>query len=261
MKTALSIVAAVICFIVLHGNAIAEKASGYYYQPNENFPPGIYEAIVDAKVYFDVEKSAVMKGLIIKKGKKISVYSAGYHMGQPPSIDWFDLSDGQECNENILNWKDLGWVGVLKKDFNRTDALPQPIYKNGVITNCVVSIASRTATAGEYLFDLLAKPEYYKSWNTLIRGEKNVDTWLAKYAKTKSGPATPGETIKLGSNSYQLNTVCETSNCGNNTFYVLFAPNGTKAWGLLLKVGEDESFFGNPDDEKKTALRAAATKR
>jgi hypothetical protein len=26
---------------------------------------GLYEAIVDAKVYFDVEKSAVMKGLII----------------------------------------------------------------------------------------------------------------------------------------------------------------------------------------------------
>jgi hypothetical protein len=124
----------------------------------------------------------------------------------------------------------------------------------------VVSIASRAAAADEYLFDLLAEPEYYKSWNTLIRGEKNVDTWLAKYAKTKNGPATPGETIKLGSGSYQLNTVCKTHDCGNNIFYVLFAPNGTTAWGLLLKDGTDERFFGNPDEERKTALRAA-TKR
>lgn len=124
----------------------------------------------------------------------------------------------------------------------------------------LLSISSRSDASDQYLFDILSKPAYHKSWSTMIRGERNVDTWLAKYAKTKDGPATPGETIKLGSNSYQLNTVCKTHDCGNNKFYVLFAPNGTKAWGLLLKNETDERFYGNPDNEKKTVLRAA-TKR
>jgi hypothetical protein len=122
------------------------------------------------------------------------------------------------------------------------------------------ALASVNATTDEYLFELLAKPEYYNAWNTLFSGESNVDPWLAEYAKTKDGPATPAETITLGSISYKYTTVCKAHDCGNNKFYVLFAPNGTKAWGLLQRNDVDEIFFGNPDDEKKTFLHTEATK-
>lgn len=121
-----------------------------------------------------------------------------------------------------------------------------------------ITMTSRTAFAEAYLFEVLAKSTYYKSWNALFVGEENVDYWLAKYAKTKNGPAAPGIPVNLGDARYQINKVCKTHDCGNNQFFVLFAPNGVQAWGFLLKNRKDERFFGNPNEEKKKALRTAA---
>ncbi|MEW5943976.1 MAG: Ivy family c-type lysozyme inhibitor [Pseudomonadota bacterium] len=121
-----------------------------------------------------------------------------------------------------------------------------------------IAFASSEAIAEPYLFELLSKPTYYKSWNALFVGEEDIDTWLVRYAKTKNGPATPGKVIQLGKSGYQVNMVCKTHECGENQFFVLFTQNGTKAWGLLLKHRKTERFFGSPDDEKKNALRAAA---
>lgn len=120
--------------------------------------------------------------------------------------------------------------------------------------------ASKNVLLGEYLFDVLKKPEYKKSWNELIDGEKNVDAWLANFAKTKHGVSTPAKKIKIGTDTYQINSVCKPHDCGNNQFYVIFAPSGTKAWGILLKAGMEERFFGKPDEKKKTILRNAAAK-
>jgi hypothetical protein len=108
-----------------------------------------------------------------------------------------------------------------------------------------------------YLFDLLTKSTYRKSWDELFRGEKNVDRWLAQYAKTNDGPATPAKLLESGGVSYQLTSVCKTHDCGDNIFFVIFASNGAKAWGLLLKYQKDERFFGNPDESMKQLLRGA----
>ena len=121
-----------------------------------------------------------------------------------------------------------------------------------------IAMASRTAFAEAYLYEVLAKPAYLKSWNALILGEENVDDWLARYGKTKNGPAGLGTIVKLGNTRYQINSVCKTHNCGNHQFFVLFSANGAKAWGLLLTNMKDERFFGNPDEEKRQALRTAA---
>jgi hypothetical protein len=125
------------------------------------------------------------------------------------------------------------------------------------ITSAMATSASVDASE-PYLFDLLSKPSYQKSWNELFKGEKNVDGWLAKYAKTKDGPATPRRFVQSDGITYEVSTVCKTHDCGNNIFFVLFAPNGSKAWGLLLKNRTDERFFGNPDENNKQLLRAAA---
>lgn len=117
---------------------------------------------------------------------------------------------------------------------------------------------SGSTFAEPYLFELLTKPAYAKSWKKLLTGEKNIPPWLAQYAKTKDGPSTPGKAIQLDKGNYQIGTVCKTHDCGANQFFVLFAPDGTQAWGILLINRETERFFGNPDDEKKAALRAAA---
>lgn len=122
----------------------------------------------------------------------------------------------------------------------------------------MATVTSGAAFAEEYLFDILAKPGYLKSWNALLRAEKQLDPWLAQYARTRNGPTAPGATVTLGGTRYQIHNVCKAHDCGDNRFYVLFAPGGARAWGLLLKKEKDERFFGNPDDEKKDALRTAA---
>jgi len=129
-----------------------------------------------------------------------------------------------------------------------------------LLTVSAFAVSVEQAFADSYLFDVLVKPAYQQSWNALFRGEKDVDSWLTLYAKTKDGPTSPGDTVQLGGILYQMNDVCKTHDCGDNHFYVLFAPNGAKAWGLLLKNGKNERYFGKPDDEKKNALRATAQK-
>ena len=114
--------------------------------------------------------------------------------------------------------------------------------------------------ADSRLYDFLKRPAYRESWNALFRGEKNVDSWLARYAETKDGPTSPEASVQLDGIRYEVANVCKTHDCGGNRFYVLFAPKGAKAWGFLLKDGRDGRFFGRPDDEKKNALRAIAAR-
>lgn len=127
-----------------------------------------------------------------------------------------------------------------------------------LLIGCAMAVTSRLAAAETYLFDVLDKPRYKKSWDALLGEEKHLAPWLARYAKTRNGPTTPGTTITLGGARYQVHAVCKAHDCGDNMFHVLFAPGGARAWGLLLKDEKDERFFGNPDEEKKNALRTAA---
>ena len=77
-----------------------------------------------------------------------------------------------------------------------------------LIAMVAAAIPSATAFAEPHLFDVLAKPVYLKSWNALFIGEKEVDPWLTSYSKTRNGPATPGETVQVDGNIYQINFVC-----------------------------------------------------
>ena len=120
-----------------------------------------------------------------------------------------------------------------------------------------VTMPFDVALSATYLFDVLAKPAHHKAWDALFLGEKNVDSWLTQYSKTRNGPSTPGKTVELEGVRYQLHNICKAHSCGDNMFYVLFGLDGAQAWGLLLKRGQGERFFGAPDDEKKDALRIA----
>lgn len=127
-----------------------------------------------------------------------------------------------------------------------------------LLIGTTAAAASGVASAEEYLYDVLAKPGYRTSWNALLRGEKQLDPWLAQYARTKNGPTAPGATVTLGGTRYQIHHVCKVHDCGDNMFYVMFGFDGARAWGLLLIKGKDERFFGLPDEEMKHALRTAA---
>jgi len=108
-----------------------------------------------------------------------------------------------------------------------------------------------------YLFDLLDRPSYLQTWNSLLAGGKDIPQWLAAYAATTNGPSRPSWTVRDGQASYLVAWVCKTHDCGDNQFYVLFAENGKRAWGMLLEADRPERFFGRPSDVQQRLLRDA----
>lgn len=135
---------ALLVFSLLVSSKIyAVKADGYAYIEDGDFIPGVYQAINDAKVYYDTYDNSINKGLSIKRGTKVVIYSSG--IGDVAER-WFDLNEGKECNGNLLPWSKLGFIGVLKKDFIRVSDAAAPIYERGLITNCPVEYKSKKTT-------------------------------------------------------------------------------------------------------------------
>jgi Inhibitor of vertebrate lysozyme (Ivy) len=115
------------------------------------------------------------------------------------------------------------------------------------------------AKESQYLFDLLKQKKYQKTWNGLIQNNLNAEGWLKKYGKTLSGPSAPNKFVDIGGTKYLLAFVCQTHDCADNQFAVLFTLDGKQAWGLYFKNRSLEYFFGNPDTEKTEILRTSFT--
>jgi Inhibitor of vertebrate lysozyme (Ivy) len=107
-----------------------------------------------------------------------------------------------------------------------------------------------------YLFDLLKQQPYRDGWNAMFKGEKNVPKWITVFAKTYNGVATPAKPVDVEGQSDLLTSVCKPHDCGDNQLFVLFAPKGASAWGMLLEAGKDARWFGSPDDAAKAVLRS-----
>jgi hypothetical protein len=118
-------------------------------------------------------------------------------------------------------------------------------------------IATMAQASTQYLRDLLRKPSYRASWNTLLKGQR-VEPWLADYSRTYDGPASPNKVIRVGKIAYVAGSVCKTHDCGGNSFAVIFTQNGKRAWGYLIQDGEDPRFFGNPNQAQRAALKKLA---
>jgi hypothetical protein len=105
---------------------------------------------------------------------------------------------------------------------------------------------------GQYLFDLLKQQHYLTAWKAMLKGE-TVPAWVKNYASTFDGPSNPSTAVPIGNEVYTLGYVCQAHNCGGNELYVLFAPGGAQAWGLLI-TGEDRKWLGNPDAAIQAAI-------
>ena len=112
---------------------------------------------------------------------------------------------------------------------------------------------SVSAAKSEYLFDTLKKPGYRRAWDTLLRGQR-VEAWLARYSRTHNGVTMPCGTITVQGVRYQEGSVCKPHDCPSSRFYVLFAPKGRKAWGVLVESGASKRFFGNPNETLRATL-------
>lgn len=114
--------------------------------------------------------------------------------------------------------------------------------------------------SGAYLYEQLRKPAYNITFNALFKGQHNIEPWLKGYLKNRNGVDSRGEMRALGDKMYEFYEICEPHNCEGNFIYVFFEQGGAHAWLLFTKDDGTSRFFGNPDTEMQSALRAAVHK-
>jgi Inhibitor of vertebrate lysozyme (Ivy) len=114
------------------------------------------------------------------------------------------------------------------------------------------------AAADEFLFDAMKKPAQKKAWADMMRGAKDLPHWLGQIGhggNYVAAPATSG-TIGDAPAIYSFYHACETHNCADSKLEIVFSPDGSHAFGMLVEGDKPPRWFGAPD----AAMQAALTK-
>jgi Inhibitor of vertebrate lysozyme (Ivy) len=112
---------------------------------------------------------------------------------------------------------------------------------------------------GPILGELLKVPKYIYAWQLMVSGETPPE-WVKEYAKTLEGPPTPTIPVPFGGEIYTLGFTCKPNACENNQLYVLFAPEGRDAWGMLATPETGVTWLGRPDQRIQDAITNALRK-
>lgn len=114
------------------------------------------------------------------------------------------------------------------------------------------------AESESYLSELLNEPRHARAWRAMLQDQRDLGDWLADYARTRNGPTAALDDVLIEGRHHRGHMVCKTHDCGAHRFFVVFAPDTAQAWGLLLRTGREDRFFGQPDDAMQSALRTLA---
>ncbi len=107
--------------------------------------------------------------------------------------------------------------------------------------------------AGPVLGDLLKEPKYLGAWQSMLSSEATPD-WLAEYTSTLDGPPIPSLRLTIDNQTYVWGYTCKPFECADNQLIVLFAPEGRKAYGLLVTAGLGQVWLGSPDERIRAAI-------
>ena len=125
-----------------------------------------------------------------------------------------------------------------------------------------VLMISATAAVAQgpsiYVFDVLKRPTYSKSYDRMFRGERNVPSWFGTAKRATEGTTDAGTIEKVGGVEEELYTFCEQHNCAGHSFAVLFSSSGERAVGAS-NIGGTHRFFGNPTDREQYVLTRASS--
>jgi len=111
---------------------------------------------------------------------------------------------------------------------------------------------------GKPMGKLLEQQAYVYAWKGMMAGEA-APFWIHEYAKSLDGPPTPVIPVELDSETYMLGFTCKPDACENNQLFVLFAPGGRDAWGMLA-AAPHISWLGKPDKRIQDAITGALRK-
>lgn len=118
---------------------------------------------------------------------------------------------------------------------------------------------SAPVAKGPVLGDLLRVPAYASAWRIMLAGD-TPPAWVKKYAATLDGPPTPSIPVPLLGETYTLGFTCKPNDCEENQLYVLFAPDGRDAWGLLATSANGITWLGKPEKPIQDGLTGALRK-
>jgi len=119
--------------------------------------------------------------------------------------------------------------------------------------------AGQAAAQGPILGDLLKRPAYFEAWQALLGSETPPD-WVTEYTATLDGPPVPHIRATLDGHAGTLGVTCKPNECEDNQLYVLFAPDGSKAWALMATASAGIIWLGYPDERIQTAINGALKK-
>jgi hypothetical protein len=121
----------------------------------------------------------------------------------------------------------------------------------------VVCSPAMAAEPDPYLFDVIKKPAYAQTLRSLLDQAGNLPSWTREVRKSKGNyVASPAIHAAINGTAYEVFHACEPHECPDDQLAIMFAPNGTQAWGVLLQEGAI-SYFGTPSDAQQAVLKKA----
>jgi hypothetical protein len=114
------------------------------------------------------------------------------------------------------------------------------------------------ATDDTYLTNAIKNPSYSRALTNLLKSSRNLPTWTKQVLKT-SGDYVGNPVIysTVDGTRYELFNTCKAHDCADNQLEVMFAPDGTRAWGASTENGKSIAYLGAPSPAQQSALRAA----
>ena len=128
----------------------------------------------------------------------------------------------------------------------------------GTPAKAVTPMQAAGPTKGPVMGKLLRLPKYIYAWQGMMAGE-TPPQWVKDYALTLDGPPVPTIPVPLDGEIYTLGFTCKPNDCETHQLFVLFAPEGRDAWGLLASPN-GVSWLGKPDKRIQKAIDGALRK-
>ena len=120
-----------------------------------------------------------------------------------------------------------------------------------------VAAGPSLARASASLRELVKSEPYRTAWGQMVGKERNLPSWIKDFAVTGEGANTPAQMVPVGRQAYLLATLCMGQDCAAHKLYVVFSPDGSKAFGELVETGKEPRWLGRPDAGVRAAVKEA----
>lgn len=123
-----------------------------------------------------------------------------------------------------------------------------------IVGTCAVVSA---ASADEFLFDAIKKPDTKKALMAMLQGTKDVPPWVAKIGRGGNFFAAPAVNATVGGEPHVFFNACEAKDCAGSRLEIMFSSDGKRAFGVLVDGDKPPLWFGAPDADLQAALTKA----